>query len=115
VLLVRLLAKRSKLNFSSQALQLVAEPFSHTNDIGAASILSRDGGNSNGLAKTLNEVVGGIVHLFEVAVKLRGHLFSLMSTDGVCEVWAATRNLPLDLRVCRKGGGEETGGERSSY
>ncbi len=89
VLLVWLWAELAELDVGTQSLQLVVEPLAHANDIWAALVLSGDGWDGDGLAETINKVLGQGVDLGEIGVELRSHLevFATLVLDAlfVCE------------------------------
>lgn len=99
VLLVRLLAKRAELDLSTERLQLAAEPLTHADDIGAASVLGRDGGNGNSLAQALNEGVGRCVNLVEETVECGSHLLRLVLANSFCKVESTGRAVPDEGRL----------------
>lgn len=94
VLLVRLLAKRAELDFSTERLQLGTKPLTHADDIGAASVLGRDGGNGNSLAQALNEGIRRCVNLVEETVECGSHLLRLVLANSFCKVESTGRAVP---------------------
>ena len=81
-----LLAQRSRFNMCTQGRELLDEELAHAHDVWPARLIGRDGGNGNGLAQALDEVIGHRVDLLEEAIELRGHLAGLVGANGICEV-----------------------------